>query len=55
MVKTTKLTKQDDGIFRIEVPEEYISELGWRNGHILKIDSDDDKLVIEKLSGFMGT
>jgi len=54
MVKTTKLTKQDDGVFRIEIPEEYVSELGWRNGHILKIGSDDNKLVIEKLSGFMG-
>jgi len=54
MVKTTKLTKQDDGIFRIEIPEEYVSELGWRKGHILKINSDDNKLVIEKLSGFMG-
>jgi|GEM_PF-5831543 len=54
MVKTTKLTKQEDGKFRIEIPEEYISELNWRNGHILKIDSNDNKLVIEKLSGFMG-
>ena len=54
MVRTTRLTKQDDGIFRIEIPDEYISEMGWRDGHILKIGSDKNKLVIEKLSGFMG-
>jgi len=54
MVKTTKLTKQDDGVYRIEIPEEYVSELDWRNGHVLKIDADGKKLVIEKLSGFMG-
>ena len=54
MTKTTKLIKQSDGISAIEVPEEYLSKLGWRNGHVLKIDADDKKLVIEKLTGFMG-
>ncbi len=54
MINTTKLTKQDDGVFRIEIPEEYVLELGWRHGFILKINSDDKKLVIEKLSRFMG-
>ena len=49
MTKTTKLIKQDDGVYRIEIPEDYISKLGWRNGHILEIDSTDEKLVIEKL------
>ncbi|MDH3657142.1 MAG: hypothetical protein OEM77_03300 [Nitrosopumilus sp.] len=54
MTKTTKLQKQNDGVYEIEIPEEYISKLGWRNGHVLKIDADENKLVIEKLSGFMG-
>ena len=54
MTKTTKLIKQNDDIYRIEIPEEYVLKLGWRNGHVLKIDADDTKLVIEKLSGFMG-
>ena len=38
----------------IEIPEEYVSKFGWKNGHVLKIDADDDKIVIEKLTGFMG-
>lgn len=54
MIKTTKLTKQNDGVYRIEIPEEYVSKLGWENGYVLKIDADDNKIVIEKLSGFMG-
>ncbi len=54
MVQTTKITKQDDGAYGIEIPEECMSKLGWRNGYILKIDVDDNKLVIQKLSGFMG-
>ena len=54
MTKTTKLTKQNDGGYEIKIPEEYVSQIGWRNGHVLKIDIKDEKLIIEKLSGFMG-
>ncbi|MFQ5497472.1 MAG: hypothetical protein ACE5DU_06260 [Nitrosopumilus sp.] len=54
MAKTTKLVKQNDGIFLIGIPEQFLSKLGWETGHILKIDTEDNKLVIEKLSGFMG-
>jgi len=54
MEKTTRFTKQNDNTFEIEIPEEYISKLGWRKGHILKIDVENNKIVIEKLSGFMG-
>ena len=54
MAKITKLIKQNDGTYEIEIPEEYVSKFGWRNGHVLKIDTDDDKIVIEKLTGFMG-
>jgi len=31
-----------------------VSKLGWRNGQVLKIDADYNKLEIEKLSVFMG-
>ena len=54
MAKTTKLVKQNDGIFHVEIPEEFLSKLEWEAGHILKIDTEDNKLVIEKLNGFMG-
>ena len=54
MAKTTKLIKQNDRTYEIKIPEEYVSKLGWENGHVLKIDADDDKIVIEKLTGFMG-
>jgi len=53
MTKTTKL-KQNDGVYEIQIPEEYVSKLGWENGYILQIDADDNKLVIEKLRGFIG-
>ena len=54
MTKTTRLIKQNDGTYQIEIPEEYVSKLGWATGYVLKIDADDDKIVIEKLTGFMG-
>jgi len=54
MTKTTKLIKQNDDVYHIDIPEEYVSRLGWENGYLLKIDVDDNKIVIEKLSGFMG-
>ena len=55
MTKTTKLVKQDDGMYEIKIPEEYVLKLGWKNGYVLKIDAaDNNKLVIKRLSGFMG-
>ena len=54
LVKTTRLTKQDDR-FEIEIPKECIEKLGWRNGHVLEIDVQDSKAVIQKLQGFVGT
>ena len=54
MVKTTKLIKQKTGDYKIDISEEDISELGWHNGFVLKIDVGDNRIVIEKLSGFMG-
>jgi len=54
MVKITKLVKQNDGEYQINITEEYVSQLGWRNGYVLQIDVIDEKIVIQKLSGFMG-
>lgn len=54
MTKTTKLIKQNDGTYEIIIPEEYVSKLGWETGYVLKIDADDDKIVVGKLTGFMG-
>lgn len=53
MVNTTKL-KQNDATYEIEIPEKYVLKLGWGKGYVLKIDVDDGKLVVQKLSGFMG-
>jgi len=30
--KTTQL-KQNDGIYEIEIPEEYVTKSGWENRH----------------------
>ncbi len=54
LVKTTRLIKQDE-IFEIEVPKEFVTKLDWRNGHILEINLQGEKLVIEKLHGFVGS
>ncbi len=54
MTKITRLVREEDNIFHIEIPEEYVTKLGWKNGFVLKIDSDDSKVTVEKLSGFMG-
>ena len=54
MTKTTKLIKQNNNEYQIDIPEEYVSKLGWEDGYLLKIDVDDNKIVIKKLSGFMG-
>jgi antitoxin component of MazEF toxin-antitoxin module len=53
-VKTTRLKKQGNA-FEIEIPKEFITKLDWRDGHILEINEEDNKLVIEKLHGFMGS
>ncbi len=53
-VKTTRLTKQEN-MYEIEIPEEFVNKLDWRVGHILEISEQDNKLVIEKLHGFMGS
>lgn len=54
MTNTTNLVKDEDNVFHIEIPDEYVTKLGWRNGFVLKIDFDDSKVTVEKLSGFMG-
>ena len=54
LVKTTRLKKQENS-YDIEIPEELINKLDWRVGHILEISEHDNKLVIEKLHGFMGS
>ncbi len=53
MVKTTQL-KQNDGLYEIEISEEYVTKLSWENGYLIEIYVVDDKLVIKKLSGFIG-
>lgn len=53
-VKTTRLKKQEN-TFEIEIPEEFVNKLDWRVGHILEINEQDNKLVIEKLHGFLGS
>ncbi len=53
-VKTTRLKKQEN-VFEIEIPEEFVNKLDWRVGHILEINEQDNKLVIEKLHGFLGS
>ena len=52
-VKTTRL--REDDAYEIEIPPDFISKLGWRNGTILEIKLQNDHLVIEKLHGFMGS
>jgi len=54
LVKTTRLNKQD-GIYKIEIPKELIDELKWMPGFILEINEEKDKLIVEKLHGFMGS
>ena len=53
LVKTTRLKKQDS-IYEIEIPQEFIKKLDWRDGHVLEINEQDNKLIIEKLHGFIG-
>lgn len=53
LLKTTRLT-QKGKIFQVEIPQECMEELGWRNGHILEIDINDSKAIIKKLHGFVG-
>ncbi|MFB5620624.1 MAG: hypothetical protein ACE5RC_05785 [Nitrosopumilus sp.] len=54
MTKTTKLVREKNNVFHIEIPEEYVTKLGWKNGFILKIDSDESMVTVKKLTGFMG-
>ena len=54
LVKTTRLIKQDD-IYEIEIPKDFVTKLDWRDGHVLEINIQGEKLVIEKLHGFMGS
>ena len=54
LVKTTRLIKQDD-LYEIEIPKDFVTKLDWRDGHILEINMEGEKLVIEKLHGFMGS
>ena len=53
LVKTTRLIKQDD-IYEIEIPKEFLIKLDWRDGHILEINMQGEKLVIEKTSWLYG-
>ncbi len=52
-VKTTRLKKRDN-IYEIEIPEEFVNKFDWRNGHVLEIIEKDNKLVIDKIHGFLG-
>jgi bifunctional DNA-binding transcriptional regulator/antitoxin component of YhaV-PrlF toxin-antitoxin module len=54
LVRTTRLKKQDS-IYEIEIPKEFIIKLDWRDGHILEINEQNGKLVIEKIHGFLGS
>ena len=53
LVKTTRLTKQNES-YLIEIPPECITKLGWREGHILQIDTKHSEAIIKKLDGFVG-
>ena len=54
LVKTTRLIKQDDK-YEIEIPKDFVTKLDWRAGHVLEINLQGEKLVIEKMRGFMGS
>jgi hypothetical protein len=54
LVKTTRLIKQDD-IYEIEIPKDFITKLEWQDGLVLEINMQGEKLIIEKLHGFMGS
>ena len=53
LLKTTRLTKHDQR-YEIEIPQECIEKLGWRDGHILEIDVQNSQAIIKKLQGFVG-
>ena len=52
--KTTRLKKQNN-VYEIDIPEEFITNLDWQEGHLLEINTDGKQLVVEKLHGFVGT
>ncbi len=54
MVVITSRLEKDENVYRIEVPQDYVEQLGWRKGQILQIDVKENKLQVEKLQGFMG-
>jgi hypothetical protein len=54
LVKTTRLIKQDD-IYEIEISKDFITKLEWQDGLVLEINMQGEKLIIEKLHGFMGS
>ena len=54
LVKTTRLIKKED-MYVIEIPNDFVTQLDWRNGHVLEINLHGEKLVIERLHGFMGS
>lgn len=53
LLKTTKII-QNGNKFNVEIPQECMEKLGWRNGHILQIDVENSQAVIKKLQGFVG-
>jgi len=54
LIKTSRL-KKHDSVYEIEIPEEIINKLEWTNGFVLEVSAEKDKLIIEKLHGFMGS
>ena len=54
LIKTSRLKKHDSN-YEIEIPEEIINKLEWMSGFVLEISAEKDKLIIEKLHGFMGS
>lgn len=54
LVKTTRLKKQNN-VYEIEIPEELVKKLQWMPGFILELNEQKEKLIIEKLHGFMGS
>ena len=54
LIKTSRLKKHDSN-YEIEIPEEIINKLEWMSGFVLEISAEKDRLIIEKLHGFMGS
>lgn len=54
LVKTARLKKHED-MYEIKIPQDLIDKLQWREGLILEINEEKDKLIIEKMHGFVGS